>query len=270
MGKGLDYNIVNINISAAISNQELIIDGAKIIYLSGSQQLNVKLNENSADNIPLNPKERIVWPGRFNKLYFSGGPYPETITLLIASEPDFVLDSSSVNVDILNNQIRDDSYLYHSASELNAYITTDGINVTASNYGGIQLWNKSTTGKRILVRGVHVNVSDAVSIKISSIMNTRIDTFIPTAVLSTYDATISKCNNLNPNSVVEIWKGLVATAMSTIVYFRYAPLITGDIVFIPINPILLAPGEGVQVFSNSVLATTYTLTACFEFEEISV
>lgn len=173
------YNVFNLNISNGLIDKELEVQGDKFIYSTGTNQIQVKLDDISNDAIPLNPKDQIVAP--FKKIYISAGAYAETIKCITLGPAEIEVRSNLFNADKINELVLVDSVTnvnnvdsvtnvsnvdsiteitndipnYKDSINGNAFCRTVIMVPTAGNYGIIQIFNPATSPKTSIITSLN-------------------------------------------------------------------------------------------------------------------
>lgn len=166
-----NYNVITMVFTGTEVDQELRYKGELIYYHTGTITLNVKLGSQSEDAIPLTAKEQITAP--FSRLFFTPSGAGSVI-LYLANPKEVKIESKQVNVDSVNNVVRDDSFRYYTDQQ-KAFFGWCACGALASNYSHAQLKNPSGSGVSIYLSKVTITLT-----AISDVFVRRYDTDLST------------------------------------------------------------------------------------------
>lgn len=147
-----NYNILNRNIATAIADELIEYQGQLIFYRNGTQPLSIRLNSRDNDQITLNPKDYIVAP--FDRFYFSGGAYGETVELFLSSNKDIKIVSNQFDVDIVSTLVelrQDKTKYFDSLNSENVFMRTVWQSAVSAKKAHCQLLNPTGSGKNVII-----------------------------------------------------------------------------------------------------------------------
>lgn len=257
-----NYNVVTMVFTGSEVDKELLYSGELVYYHTGSITLSVKLNSQSEDAIPISVKEQITAP--FKALYLTPNA-AGSVTLFLANPSEIKIDSRQVAVDTINNLLRDDSSKYYSEQQ-KAFTGGYSWQPAASNYGLIELFNPSGSGKKAVVS----------SLRPASVYQTNwIFALIVTSQL-TSPTSVSKQNKYGGGtaSVMNLQRKDDTTLPTTTGFFWSDSWYATGAAFvfntihpqvIQRDPIILPEGYGLRVVSTTV---AQIMGAFFEWLEI--
>ena len=93
------YTILNLDFTAAKSDESVEIEGRAITYVSGSIDIEIKFDSRSNSAIVLSPKDRLRFPSdlAFSKFFITGNAGGGTVQLMVG-KPDIMLDAGQVHI----------------------------------------------------------------------------------------------------------------------------------------------------------------------------
>ncbi len=136
------YNVFPLDVSAGLSDYELIIDAKQFQYLEGNCKIWVKIDSTNATQIPLMPKDGFKFP--FKRLYITCEKSDQTIRLMATKADDFQLTRPDMNIS------QDKSLYYDQVVNKNIFGSASNPGATTSQYSGSMIKNE-TTDKLIII-----------------------------------------------------------------------------------------------------------------------
>lgn len=93
------YTILNLDFTAAKTDEAVEIEGRAITYVTGSIDIEIKFDSRSNSAIILSPKDRLRFPKElsFSKFFISGNSGGGTVQLMVG-KPDIMLDAGQVHI----------------------------------------------------------------------------------------------------------------------------------------------------------------------------
>lgn len=272
------YSIVDVDITAGVTNLEFQTAGQRITYNKGTAEISIKLDENSNDIIYLDPKDSIPLPFGFDRFYLTAAASAQTISLIISSPVELIIDSNQVSVtsigtvttvttvntvasvtnvasvdlvDEVRQLSRDFSKRYESDTTENQFIGGDIRAAAVSNYSHIGIFNPSAV-KKVAVKCITASTTLTTRLRLAS---------YTTALL----ASASKINKKigGTASVAKIETQNNASALGVDFTELHAPA-GSPVSFIKRDYIILEQNKGVLV---RPISQNENIAANFEWEE---
>lgn len=240
------YRIIKLDLTAGLTDFELVTDGRKITYATPSDgpEVQIRLQLKANDQIPLRPQGTINAP--FQRLYVSASAIAKNIYLLVSS-PDVSLESRDVNVNniatvgtitslttlgtITNPVIAKPHPLYLAEQsqlfERGVQMPTGGVGIVNS----AQVFNPVASGKTVVVLGANYGTFVAATMEIHQ-HNTALATLV---------GTFFNTNNGGANSVAELRTVQQATVPGANTLQAWQPIVNYQELT---RFDILGPGEG--------------------------
>jgi len=184
-----NYEILNIDLSSAIVDREINVEGTFISHISGSDSISIKLDDRAANSFPLTPTNTIEMPSgiSFKKFYISGSGGGGTVQIFFG-KPTLKITTGQVYI---SGSINTDNETEVIAASLNNHFTGGYYQLsTTSVFANVGLWNPSGSGVTLYLYAV----KNSWGFDIGSYYNVR--HFIDAITLLTVDTGFDYSSNL--------------------------------------------------------------------------
>jgi hypothetical protein len=234
------YNRIPIDVSAGLTDFELICDGRQFEYISGNVLLYVKIDSRSATAIPLNPKEGFKFP--YRSLFISCAASDQTVNLMMLKVDGFEFTRPEVNIG------QDKSGYYDALVNANVYGAWLSQTPVTGKYSALQLWNPVSSGKLLVIDSLTVDGEPSYYAG-----------GIETVALADASTRLAKpFNNAGPASVALLKSESITTgtfnATNSFIYNSTSHSIYKDVLLAGKNAIIVDEGEGFTLSFGSVNA----------------
>lgn len=155
------YRVLSISLATAVTDMAIEIEGSVIMHLTGTADIEVKLNDRGQDKIYLSPRDKIILPPglTFKKFFVSGSAGGGTVTLFVG-RPNMMIDAGQVYIAGDVNVGRDKGWYYQS-EEAKAFNIVGYRAAQSGQFSCVQAYNPSGSDIVGKIRKFSVNASQA-------------------------------------------------------------------------------------------------------------